>query len=171
MRKINFRVYNLIFASIIFGLFITADTKDIYAFSPDKPLSNAGLEDRALELHKGLRCLVCQGQSIADSNSELARDLRLLVRERIADGDTDDEINQFMTDRYGDFILMNPPVKATTYILWFGPAVALLIGGLAIYYLFRRSKSKGYSIIKETTDQLSDEEKRKLGQILGDKSD
>ena len=124
-----------------------------------------------MNILKNLRCLVCQGQSIADSNSEIARDLRLLVRERIADGDTDSEINQFMTDRYGDFILMNPPVKATTYILWFGPAIALLVGGLAIYYLFRRSKSKGNSIIKETTDQLSDEEKRKLGQILGDKSD
>mgnify|MGYP001174326735 FL=1 len=171
MKYICRNFYSMIFLMIFFGLLINIDHINVYAFSPDKPLSDPLQEDRALELHEGLRCLVCQGQSIADSNSELARDLRLLVRERIQAGDTDEEINQFMTDRYGDFILMNPPVKGATYILWFGPLGALLIGIIAIYFLFRRSRLKKILTSQEDANFLNDEEKRKLRQILEEKSE
>jgi len=141
------------------------------AFSPDQPLSNVSLELRAQELHEGLRCLVCQGQSIADSNSELARDLRVLVRERINEGYTDNEVMSYLTDRYGDFILMDPPVKGITYVLWFGPLVALLIGGIAVYILFRRARSKNISSSITPNKPLSEEEKQKLKSLLQDSSE
>ncbi len=89
-------------------------------------------QKRAVELSEHLRCLVCQNQTIADSNAELAQDLRRQVREQIAQGRTDPEIIAFMVQRYGDFVLYNPPLKATTLLLWFGPGVLLLAGIVAL---------------------------------------
>ena len=89
-------------------------------------------QKRAVELSENLRCLVCQNQTIADSNAELAQDLRRQVREQIAQGRTDSEIVAFMVQRYGDFVLYNPPLKATTLLLWFGPGVLLLAGIVAL---------------------------------------
>ena len=138
------------------------------AFSPDEPLEDPALEERAQELNEALRCLVCQGQSIADSNAELARDLRVLVRERLAAGDSNDEVTSYLTDRYGDFILMSPPVKSATYALWFGPAAALVIGGGAVFYLFRRARARGGPSASGTPVPLSEDEQRQLDALLDD---
>jgi cytochrome c-type biogenesis protein CcmH len=111
------------------------------AVQPDEVLDDPALEARARELSKGLRCLVCQNQSIDDSNADLARDLRILVRERLVAGDSDEEVLGYLTRRYGDFVLLKPPMKPYTYLLWFGPALVLVagIGGIFVYYRRRRT--------------------------------
>lgn len=110
------------------------------ATHPDEILKDPNLEARARGLSKQLRCLVCQNQSIDDSDAELARDLRRLVREHLLAGKSDQEILDYLTDRYGDFVLLKPPVKASTWGLWFGPLLAFLLaaGGLALYLRSRR---------------------------------
>lgn len=142
------------------------------AFSPDEPLTDPALEARAQTLNKGLRCLVCQGQSIADSNAELARDLRVLVRERLAAGDSDDDVTDYLTDRYGDFILMNPPVKGANYVLWFGPVAALLVGGTAVFFAFRRTRASRLSGAGRGSASapapLTPDEQRRLDTLLDD---
>jgi len=97
----------------------------------DETLPDPAAEARAIDLSKGLRCLVCQNQSIEDSNAELARDLRRIVRERIAAGDDDATVKAYMVARYGDWVLLKPPFKGVTMILWLAPG-ALLIGALAL---------------------------------------
>ncbi len=122
----------------------------------EDPVANA----RAVRLEEGLRCLVCQNQTIAESNAELAQDLRRQVNEQIAQGKTDDEIVDYMVKRYGDFVLYRPPVKATTVVLWFGPALLLLIGlASLIYYLRLRGR-------KYTELPLSDDERRRAEALL-----
>ena len=109
------------------------------ATSPDEVLADPALEQRARALSRQLRCLVCQNQSIDDSDADLAHDLRQLVRERLAAGDSDAEIIAFLTARYGDFVLLKPPVEPATWGLWFGPLALLLIaGGGIVVYLRRR---------------------------------
>ena len=108
------------------------------AVQPDEVLPDPALEARAREISRHLRCLVCQNQSIDDSDAPLARDLRLLVRERLNAGDSDQQVYDFLTARYGDFVLLRPPVKPSTWLLWFGPAVVLLLGGVALVFWFRR---------------------------------
>ena len=106
------------------------------AVLPDEVLEDPALEARAREISKDLRCLVCQNQSIDDSDADLARDLRVLLRERLVAGDSDDQAVDFIVARYGDYVLLKPPFKPATYLLWFGPALLLLLaaaGGLAIY--------------------------------------
>jgi cytochrome c-type biogenesis protein CcmH len=97
-----------------------------FAVEPDEILPNATLEARARTISSGLRCLVCQNQSIDDSNAPLARDLRLLVRERLKAGDTDAQVMQFVEDRYGEFVLLRPALNAHTLLLWLAPLVVLL---------------------------------------------
>ena len=110
-----------------------------WAVQPGEELADPALEARARNLGREIRCLVCQNQSIDDSEADLARDLRLILRERIAAGDTDAEVKDFLVARYGDFVLLDPPVKPTTWLLWFGPAAILLIAlGGAWLYLRRR---------------------------------
>ena len=96
---------------------------------PDK-LSNPALESRAVALQKELRCLVCQGESLDESNAPLAADLRRLIRERIAIGDSNEAVKRYLVARYGDFILMKPPVEKETYVLWFAPLIVLGMGAL-----------------------------------------
>ncbi len=110
------------------------------ATSPNEVLADPVLEQRARALSKQLRCLVCQNQSIDDSDADLADDLRRLVRERLLAGDSDQQIITFLTARYGDFVLLKPPVEPATWGLWFGPAVLLLAGagGIAIHLRRRR---------------------------------
>jgi cytochrome c-type biogenesis protein CcmH len=119
---------------------------------------------RAVKLAEKLRCLVCQNQTIADSNAELANDLRAQIREQIAAGKSDDEILTYMTNRYGDFVLYQPPFKATTVLLWLGPAL-LLLGGIAILVrnLARRRAGEA-AMIDETA--LTAEEKSRAAQLL-----
>lgn len=101
-------------------------------FENDEPLADPALEARAVALAQELRCLVCQNQSIAESDAPLARDLRALVRERVADGDSDAEVEAFVVARYGDFVLLRPPFKPRTWALWLGPPLILLAAALAV---------------------------------------
>lgn len=109
-----------------------------WGFRNDEPLKDPALEARALELFVEFRCLVCQNQAISESDADLARDLRLIVRERLMEGDTDDEVRAYLVERYGDFVLLRPPVKPTTYLLWFAPALIVVGAGYAVFSYFRR---------------------------------
>ena len=99
-----------------------------FAVNPDERLTDPVLEARARTLGKSLRCLVCQNQSIDDSNADLAHDLRILVRERLTAGDSDAQVLAYLQARYGDYVLLKPPVDPATWVLWFGPVVVLAIG-------------------------------------------
>ena len=131
------------------------------ATNPDEILADPVLEQRARALGKELRCLVCQNQSIDDSDADLARDLRRIVRERLVAGDSDAEIIGFLTARYGDFVLLKPPVKPATWGLWFGPALVLLGAGAGIVLYLRRRRSSS------APPSLSAEERARLDALLG----
>jgi cytochrome c-type biogenesis protein CcmH len=106
------------------------------------PLADAGLEARAKSLQRELRCLVCQGQSIDESNSALAADLRRLIRQQIQAGQSDEDIKNFLVARYGAFVLMKPPVRQDTFFLWFGPGLLVLAGGAVIGLTVLRSRRR-----------------------------
>jgi cytochrome c-type biogenesis protein CcmH len=111
------------------------------AMADNERLADPALEARAVALQKELRCLVCQGQSIDESNAPLAADLRRLIRSHIAAGESDDQVKDYLVARYGDFILMKPPLQRDTVALWFGPAALLLLGtGIATIVIYRASK-------------------------------
>ena len=110
------------------------------AVEPDEILSNIQQENRAREISKNIRCMVCQNQSIDESNAPLARDLRILIRNQIKEGKTEKEIYKFLTDRYGDFILLKPPFKMDTLALWFLPLLFVLLGIFIIYFHNKKSK-------------------------------
>ena len=130
------------------------------AVEPNEMLKDPVLEQRARAISKHLRCLVCQNQSIDDSNAGLARDLRVLVRRRLTMGDTDKAVLAFVVARYGDFVLLRPPVKPTTYVLWFGPALILLLAGFGAAVFLRRRRAV-------VTAPLTEEEAKRLKSILG----
>ena len=111
------------------------------AIEPEEILSNSKFENRARNLSKSIRCLVCQNQTIDDSDSELAKDLRSIIRSKIVQGETDDEINKFLVDRYGNFILMNPPMNKQTIMLWLSPLALALLGIVIIYFSFRKKNN------------------------------
>ncbi len=134
----------------------------VFAVQPDEILDDPVLEERARELSKGLRCLVCQNESIDESNASLARDLRLLVRERLVVGDSDEEAVEFIVARYGEFVLLNPTVTGANWLLWAaGPLMLLLAGGVGVSYL--RARAKGTSTAEAP---LSDAEQARLDDIL-----
>ncbi len=135
------------------------------AFSADEALDDPLAEARALRLHDELRCPVCQGQAISDSNAELARDLRRIVRERIASDDTDDEVFDYLVERYGDYILLRPPVKPTNYVLWFGPAIVFIGGAGGLwYFLIRRPRRRPQS----APTPLNEAERKELERLSRD---
>ncbi|HMO30883.1 cytochrome c-type biogenesis protein [Enterovirga sp.] len=111
------------------------------AVQPGEMLADKGLEARARRISTELRCLVCQNQSIDDSDAPLAHDLRLLVRDRLRAGDSDAQVRDFVVSRYGDFVLLRPPVNAGTFLLWFGPAFILAGAALGLLLTFRRRTS------------------------------
>ena len=111
-----------------------------YSVEPDEILNNPQQENRARSISKNIRCMVCQNQSIDDSGASLAKDLRILIRNKIKKGDSDKEIYKFLTDRYGDFILLKPPLKLETFFLWFLPAILFIIGIIIIFKHNKRSK-------------------------------
>ena len=111
-----------------------------YTLEPDEILQNKKQELRARNISKNIRCLVCQNQSIDESNAPLAKDLRILIRSKIKDGNQDEEIYKFLADRYGDFILLKPPLKLSTLTLWFLPFIFLLTGFLIIFFHNKKSK-------------------------------
>ena len=110
------------------------------ALSPDEILSDPVLEQRARDISAGLRCLVCQNQSIDDSDADLAKDLRVLVRERLVAGDSDEAVRQFLVDRYGEYVLLNPRVNGHTLILWIAAPVLLIVGLGTLFVIGRRRR-------------------------------
>ena len=110
------------------------------AVEPNERLADPVLEARARQISKGLRCLVCQNESIDDSAADLAHDIRVLLRERLRAGDSDAQAVQFIVARYGDFVLLKPPVEPATYLLWFGPPAVLLVAGVGIALAVRRRR-------------------------------
>ncbi|MDX1485787.1 MAG: cytochrome c-type biogenesis protein [Alphaproteobacteria bacterium] len=133
------------------------------AVQPDEVLADPALESRARALSKRLRCLVCQNQSIDDSDADLARDLRVLVRERLKAGDSDDEVLAFLRARYGDFVLLKPPVKPATWPLWFGPFAVLGLAAVVIVFAVRRRRSRPAA----TPEPLDAAERAALDRLLG----
>jgi cytochrome c-type biogenesis protein CcmH len=131
--------------------------------SPADMLRDPAQESRAREIGRELRCLVCQNESIEDSGAELARDLRLLVRERITAGDSNEQVIAFVHARYGDFVLLRPPVNAATILLWASPAIGLLGGGLAIWLMLRRRRLPPAAA--EAAPALTAEEARRLAAL------
>ena len=145
------------------GFGVGVITQATAATTPDEILEDPELERRARALSKELRCLVCQNQSIDDSDADLARDLRQLVRERLLAGDSDEEIIDFVTQRYGDFVLLRPPVKPSTWMLWYGPPVLFVIAGVAMVLYMRRRRN---APLNAPIDDLSDAEQAKLNRLL-----
>lgn len=137
------------------------------AVQPDEVLDDPVLEERARDLSSEIRCLVCQNESIDESNAQLARDLRILVRERLVAGDTDQQVLEFLVARYGDYVLLRPPVKGTTALLWFGPVMVLLLAGGMIAVRTRSSRKRQ----APAQTALSDEEKARVAALLDDDRD
>jgi cytochrome c-type biogenesis protein CcmH len=138
---------------------------NVVAVEPSEILQNPQLETRARSLSQNIRCLVCQNQSIDDSNASLAKDLRKIVREQLVSGASDDEIYNFLIERYGDFVLLRPPVKATTYILWYGPLFIFFAGlVLSALFLIRRKR-----ILPE--EPLSHSEKEEVSRLISRKDE
>jgi cytochrome c-type biogenesis protein CcmH len=133
------------------------------AVEPDEILNDPALEARARRLSQDLRCLVCQNQSIDDSNAALARDLRILLRERLKAGDTDGEVFAFLSARYGEFVLLRPPFNVHTVLLWFAPF--LLLGGAALV-LVLRARARSREADGAVVAQLSEVERRRLDRLL-----
>jgi cytochrome c-type biogenesis protein CcmH len=113
----------------------------VFAVQPDEMLKDPALEARARDLSRELRCMVCQNQSIDDSEAPLARDIRILVRERLAKGDSDQQVIDYLVARYGEFVLLKPRLEWSTAILWGLPPVALFMGALALIIMARRQKT------------------------------
>jgi len=134
----------------------------LWAVLPDEVLDDPALEARARELSKGLRCLVCRNESIDESNADLARDLRLLVRERLVAGDSDAEVIAFIVDRFGEYVLLRPTATGSNWLLWAaGPLMLLLAAGIGYGYL--RGRARGDA---EQDRGLSDDERARLRKIL-----
>ncbi|WP_420485434.1 cytochrome c-type biogenesis protein [Heliomarina baculiformis] len=133
----------------------------VAAVQPDEVLDDPALEARARELSKGLRCLVCRNESIDESNADLARDLRLLLRERLVAGDSDAEAIDYIVDRFGEYVLLQPTVNGSNWLLWAaGPLMLILAGGVAVVYLRGRAK------IEAPDNALTASEEARLREIL-----
>ena len=132
---------------------------------PDEILDDPALEQRARALSANLRCLVCQNQSIDDSDAPLARDLRVLVRERLVEGYSDDEIEAFVVARYGEFVLFRPPFNASTVLLWGSPVLVLGAGALGLFFAIRRRRD-GAPVVQA---DLTAQERAELDRILADR--
>jgi cytochrome c-type biogenesis protein CcmH len=132
------------------------------AVQPDEILPDAKLEQRARKISADLRCLVCQNQSIDDSDASLAKDLRILVREHVTAGESDEQIRAYLVARYGNFILLKPPFEWDTALLWISPFLLLALGGAAIFGFSRTKRAEKPAV------PLSAEEESKLKNLLGD---
>ncbi|WP_028348890.1 cytochrome c-type biogenesis protein [Bradyrhizobium murdochi] len=136
-----------------------------HAVQPDEIMADPAKEARARDLSRELRCMVCQNQSIDDSDAPLARDLRLLVRERIASGDSDSQVIDFLVARYGEFVLLKPRFTPHTVLLWLLPPLALAGGGLALWFYSRRRSNTG-SATDPSLLHLTEEEQARLERLL-----
>ena len=125
---------------VIISIMMQFFSKNSYSIEPEEFLQNPKQEMRARDISKNIRCLVCQNQSIDDSSAPLAKDLRTLIRIKVQENDTDEEIYKFLTDRYGDFILLKPPFKISTFLLWSLPFVFFIIGIFILFFHNKKSK-------------------------------
>ena len=158
----------IVLAAVVCVLALTSAPGDrALAVKPDEMLADAAMEARAREISKGLRCLVCQNQSIDDSDAGLARDLRILVRQRLMAGDSDEAVFRYVVDRYGDFVLLKPPMKPVTYILWFGPLLILLGAVAVLVFFFRRRRATPVT----ASPALSEDDLRRLETLLDEDRD
>lgn len=151
------------FAALL-GIALTVQGTAALAVNPDEILADPALEKRARTISGELRCMVCQNESIDDSNAELARDLRILVRDRLKKGDSDEQVMDFIVDRYGEFVLLKPRLNERTVLLWGFPVVVLLIGAAALVVAFRGRKRAG-----EAPVPLTESEKAELSRLLDGK--
>lgn len=151
------------FAGVFSAAVLVAVASSAYAVNPDEVLSDPKLEQRARALSAELRCMVCQNQSIDNSDAELAKDLRILVRERLSAGDTDKEVLDFLVSRYGEFVLLKPGFAFHTFFLWAAPILVLLIGGVVLALSRRRAINGAAS--------LSEDEASALAKILNERDD
>ena len=149
-----------VLAALLLALAVAAPA---CAIEPQEQLTDPALEARARTLGQELRCLVCQNESIDDSNADLARDLRTIVRERLTAGDSEQQVLGFVTVRYGDYVLLRPPVRAGTLVLWFGPVVLLVAAIIAM--MLRRCRRA-----KAEPAPLSTEEDRRLARLLDEET-
>mgnify|MGYP005671614615 CR=1 FL=1 len=151
--------------ALLLSLMLSLMAMPAVAVLPSEILKDPALEERARDISKGLRCLVCQNQSIDDSDATLARDLRVLVRDRLVSGDSNEQVMDYVVSRYGDFVLLNPPFKTGTLVLWIGPFVFLLIGLIALRVLFRKRKQ---AVSGTGVPTLSADEENRLNALLKD---
>jgi len=154
--------HRCLLASILFCA-LTAISAPSQAVEPSEVLADPALETRARNLSQHLRCVVCQNQSIDDSNAPLARDLRVLLRERLKAGDTDEAANDYIVSRYGNFVLLKPPVQVSTLLLWFGPGIIFILALLAFWTLIRKRPEKSADDASQT---LTAAEREELQSIL-----
>ena len=156
---------NRVLSSLLaIGLIMGASTA--HAVQPDEIMANPVQESRARELSRELRCMVCQNQSIDDSDAPLARDLRLLVRERIASGESNSQVIEYLVARYGDFVLLRPRLTGVTLLLWILPPLVLSGGGLALWLNSRRRLRQSDHSNPDALE-LSEEEKARLERLVG----
>lgn len=148
---------------LVCALLIVLGAGPAWAVEPDEVLADPALEARAREISIELRCLVCQNQSIDDSSAPLARDLRVLIRERLSEGDSDAQVIDRVVERYGEFALLRPRFAPHTWALWLGPPVILLLGSMLIFASFRRRRRDA---LATDGNSLSDEERAKLDKLL-----
>lgn len=146
------------------------------AVLPDEVLDDPALEQRARVISKDIRCLVCQNQSIDDSNADLARDLRIIVRERLVAGDSNTEVKSFLVERYGDYVLLTPPMNIGTILLWGGPFLLVALGGVAVIVWFKSRATApvpagGSSSGGGASGGLSAEERRRLDRLMAEDND
>jgi cytochrome c-type biogenesis protein CcmH len=151
--------------SLVFAIAVMMGPSAAYAVQPDEIMSDSTKEARARDLSRELRCMVCQNQSIDDSEAPLARDLRLLVRERIAAGDSDAQVIDFLVARYGEFVLLKPRFEAHTLLLWLLPPLALAGGGLALWMHGRR-RSRTVAAQDPSLFRLTAEEEARLERLI-----
>jgi cytochrome c-type biogenesis protein CcmH len=150
---------HVVLALACWGMLATAHPA--LAVQPDEVLADANLESRARALSRELRCMVCQNQSIDDSDAPLARDLRVLVRERLTKGDSDEQVIGFLVSRYGEFVLLKPPFEWHTAILWLTPLFAVLVGAIAMFAAIRRRR-----VSTSPPLPLDADEERRLREVL-----
>ena len=152
-------------AALYLAGFLALSTLPALAVQPDELLPDPQMEARARTIGKDLRCPVCQNQSIDDSDADLARDLRLLVRKRLVAGDTDAQAKQYIVDRYGDYVLLDPPFKTITLVLWLGPA-ALFLAALAAGWNFLRRRKQTTTATQPAPAALNEDEKRRVAALF-----
>ena len=148
---------------LLLAVIVLAAARPAAAVEPNEMLKDPALEARAREISRELRCVVCQNESIDESEADLAHDLRVLVRERLVAGDSDQQVLQFVVDRYGDFVLYKPPVESKTWLLWFGPFALLAGGALIVLAINRRVQGR-----PATTAPLDEKEKDRASKLLND---